>query len=320
MNSQQKVLQLRNEIIGSLNDEIGSNVILLDCPYHGNIGDILIWEGECEFFKATNKKLLSQHSLFTYNFPDLPPNITICLHGGGNFGDLYRSAQDFRLDVINCYPNNKIVIFPQSVFYDDADLIEKDAIEFAKHKNLIICARDKGSFHFLKKHFIDCNIKLVPDMAFCIDSKIFGGHNKQSFPQKSVYFKRLDKEISDRQNVYLNSLEKRDWIPFEKKRHWTFILMRIGYRSQTLKNKYLKTFIASTLDYIMQNYAKLRLIQSGIRTLQPFQTIYTTRLHAMILGVLMGKKIYGIDGKTKKVRDYYETWLSDCDSVQMFEE
>ena len=51
MTNQEKILQLKNDIIFKLKDEIGPKVILLDCPYHGNIGDILIWEGECEFFK-----------------------------------------------------------------------------------------------------------------------------------------------------------------------------------------------------------------------------------------------------------------------------
>lgn len=68
----------------------------------------------------------------------------------------------------------------------------------------------------------------------------------------------------------------------------------------------------------MQKFAKYKLIKSGINTLRPFQNIYTTRLHAMILGVLMNKKVYGIDGKTNKVRSYYGTWLNDCDKVEMF--
>ena len=318
MNNSKKILQLKNKIISELKDEIGSKVMLLDCPYHGNIGDILIWEGESDFFKITNKKILCQHSLFTYNFPDIPKDVTICLHGGGNFGDLYRAAQDFRIDVIKRYPNNKIVIFPQSVFYDNKNLIKKDAIEFSKHNNLIICARDKKSFILLQTNFVGCCIKLVPDMAFCIDTFKFRNYEKNNELNKSVYFKRLDKEFSEHENNFLNSLEHRDWKPFEKKRHWSFVLMRIGYKSLHVKNKHIKKCISLALDNIMTKYAKAWLIQSGINTLQPFKNIYTTRLHAMILGVLMDKSIYGIDGKTSKVSDFYNTWLADCDKVELF--
>lgn len=317
MTTQEKTLQLKNIIINELADKIGSKVILLDCPYHGNVGDILIWEGECEFFKITNKKILSQHSLFTYNFPDIPEDVTICLHGGGNFGDLYRAAQDFRIDVINRYPRNKIIIFPQSVFYENKELIEKDINEFSKHHNLIMCARDRNSFFFLQTHFEKCNIMLVPDMAFCIDISKFGDF-KNSNSGESVYFKRIDKEFSEKQNDYIDSLKKRDWAPFERKHHWSFILMRIGYWSMKIRNRYIKDSISRTLDFIMQKFAKYKLIKSGINTLRPFQNIYTTRLHAMILGVLMDKKVYGIDGKTNKVRSYYGTWLNDCDKVEMF--
>lgn len=157
-------------------------------------------------------------------------------------------------------------------------------------------------------------------MAFCIDTSKIRENKKNCNPIRTVYFKRLDKEISDQQNDFLNRLEQRDWVPFEKKRHWSFVLMRIGYISMNIKNKYIKRFISYILDLIMQNYAKSRLIKNGVKTLQQFQIIYTTRLHAMILGVLMDKKIYGIDCKTRKISDYYNTWLFDCDKVEIFED
>ena len=318
MTNLEKILQLKKEIITKLNDKIGSKVILLDCPYHGNIGDILIWEGEIEFFKITNRELLFQHSLFTYGFPDIPEDVTICLHGGGNFGDLYRAAQDFRIEVINRYPNNKIVIFPQSVYYENKDLVKKDSIEYSRHNNLVICARDNESFYFLQNNFVGCNIQLVPDMAFCIDTFKFKIPKRNYDSGKSLYFKRLDKEISEQQIDELNALDQRDWVPFEKRHHWSFVLMRIGYKSLNIRNKYVKKLIARLLDCIMQKYAKARLIQSGINTLLPFQNIYTTRLHAMILGILLNKRIFGIDGKTKKVNEFYKTWLQDCNKVEMF--
>lgn len=320
MIKKEKISQLRNIIIKNLANEIGEKVILLDCPYHGNVGDLLIWEGESEFFKITNKKLISQHSLFTYDFPDISSDVTICLHGGGNFGDLYREAQDFRLKVIERYPHNKIIIFPQSVYYENECLVGKDAEIFSSHGNLLVCARDKMSFDFLQKYFAKTNIKLIPDMAFCMDVSKFYDSSKSEELEQSVYFKRLDKEFSECKNGFLNSLEHRDWVVFEKRHHWSYLLMVIGYRSLKIKSKFTKRGINHILDFIMQNYAKSILIKGGVKILSPFKNIYTSRLHAMILGILMDKNVYGIDSKTPKVREYINTWLYDCEGIGIFED
>lgn len=317
MTTQEKTLQLKNIIINELDDEIGSKVILLDCPYHGNVGDILIWEGECEFFKITNKKILSQHSLFTYNFPDIPEDVTICLHGGGNFGDLYRTAQDFRIKVINRYPNNKIVILPQSVYYDNKNIIEKDAFEFTKHENLTICARDLGSYEFLCSNFNKCKIMLIPDMAFCIDFESNTISHRKNLKNRIVFFKRLDKELVNTPFKIVDS-EERDWPTFEKKNHWSFMFMKICYKSTKIKNRGIRQYVYELLDFVMQKFIKFYLITLGVNVLKKYDIIYTTRLHAMILGVLMNKTIYAIDNSTKKLSDFYKTWLYDCKSIELY--
>ncbi|UIF89512.1 polysaccharide pyruvyl transferase family protein (plasmid) [Cupriavidus necator] len=42
---------------------------------------------------------------------------TIVFHGGGNLGDLYPLHDNFRKLVIKRYPNNKIVILPQTIHF-----------------------------------------------------------------------------------------------------------------------------------------------------------------------------------------------------------
>ena len=54
-----------------------------------------------------------------------------------------------------------------------------------------------------------------------------------------------------------------------------------------------------------------------MKQLGAYKTIYTTRLHAAILGVLLGKKVVFMDNSYGKNRGFYETWLKDCDAVKM---
>ena len=54
-----------------------------------------------------------------------------------------------------------------------------------------------------------------------------------------------------------------------------------------------------------------------MKQLGAYKTIYTTRLHAAILGVLLGKKVVFMDNSYGKNRGFYETWFKDCDAVKM---
>ena len=54
-----------------------------------------------------------------------------------------------------------------------------------------------------------------------------------------------------------------------------------------------------------------------MKQLGAYKTIYTTRLHAAILGALLGKKVVFMDNSYGKNRGFYETWLKDCDAVKM---
>ena len=59
------------------------------------------------------------------------------------------------------------------------------------------------------------------------------------------------------------------------------------------------------------------LVRSSVKQLGAYETIYTTRLHAAILGVLLGKKVVFMGNSYGKNSGFYETWLKDCNSVKM---
>ena len=256
MNNKEIINLLQRKILDVLPSIIGKGrTILTDLPYHGNIGDILIWEGELLFLKYINAFPLSQTSSSTFMFPELDEDITICLHGGGNFGDLYRGAQEFRKKVLISYPKNRIVILPQSVWYDNKDLIEDDARLFAKHPNLYICARDNTSYEFLKHFFKANNVFLVPDMAFCIGD--ISDRNKATANMtKFVFIKRLDKEFVDN-NIKIDlPYDIRDWPTFEKRISSIHAFLGISKQFQQLNknNKILNRLINLLTDHIMTRW------------------------------------------------------------------
>lgn len=128
---------LRENIKSTLTPLINNDYILLDLPYYSNIGDTLIWEGTKEYLETLPYKCLYYASKDSFVYRKLPKNVVILLQGGGNFGDLYRLHSEFRKKIIELYPDNKVIILPQTAFYEDRQKLIIDAEFYSQHKTLL---------------------------------------------------------------------------------------------------------------------------------------------------------------------------------------
>ena len=324
MNYLEKIEQLRTIISRKLTPLIPGDSILVDAPYYSNIGDILIWQGEIDFLSTLSGRNLHISSSETFTFPTLPENITILLTGGGNFGDLWRYYHEFRMKVISHYPNNRIVMFPQSVWYDDTTLIATDNKIFSNHTDLHFCARDNWSYNFFLQNFTSLHSDLVPDMAFFIDDSMLTPWREHplSSRNKNMFLLRKDKELdtSIPYDINRDIYDISDWPTKERepKRHrW---LDKISYitRNRLSSFPFLYNFIEHSVDSIADFAVRQSHLRTGLQFLSPYQNIVTTRLHALILGVLLGKEVEYIDNTTKKLSAFADTWLSDLDSVKPY--
>jgi pyruvyl transferase EpsO len=288
----------------------------MDLPYHANIGDTLIWEGEIQFIKQylQKYKLLYACSQWTCTYPNIGNDTIILLHGGGNFGDVWRSSQQFKLEIISKYPDNKIIIFPQTVWYDNKETLEEDAFSFSRHKHLTICARDKKSYEILKKYFYTNSILLVPDMAFCIpdgDLKSFLVKRKN----KTLFLRRTDKELSIIINYsdYISEreIDIHDWPSMERCRASYFLL-----RCFLWAGRKIPVIFPKLADMYASIFFKSAMIKTGVRFLSNYDKIYTTRLHGAILCCLLESPCILFDNSYGKNSNFFETWLSDVKGIQ----
>ena len=310
--------RLRHIIDSKIKPLITGSYYLADAPYYHNIGDVLIWQGVRDFCKTLPGKNLGTSNVATFLFPDLPSDATILLMGGGNFGDLWRIFQNFRLEVVRRYPHNRIIMFPQSVWYNDQSLISQDRKVFSAHHDLHLCARDQFSFDFMKEHFPECDILLVPDMAFYIDKSLLQRYQKKTKSGRKLDLKRLDKEFDETTSLHLsqNEYDVHDWPTFEKKDKLIWLSDRLqGVTYRTRNSKPLSSAAARLADTFAQTAIRHRLVRKGLRFLAPYSEILTTRLHTMILATLLGKKVEYIDNTTGKLSAFAGTWLPDLDSV-----
>lgn len=309
MKASEKIIDLKSKIRESLLPEIsGRKTILLDVPYYYNIGDTLIWQGTHDFLKENGVKCLLTASKESFDFRVLPSNYVILLQGGGNFGDLWIEHQRFRERVISSYPDNKIIILPQTIYFKDEEYLRQDAEMLSKHKNLLIIARDNNSLDILKQHYYRNRILLLPDMAFCINFSHF--KVPKTIGDSALFFERKDIEFNQAyryHEIVPSNVERHEWPIMEYgDDSWRLLWMkRVKYYTPRLYDSYW--------NYILRKY----FVQIGIDFISKYKSVFTTRLHGAILSFLLHKDIVLFDNSYGKNSSFYRSWLKDADNISL---
>lgn len=309
-----KIEALRQLLETRLLPLIDSDYVFLDLPYHPNVGDTLIAFAAKHILEKSPYHCFYWSSGYTFDDRLISPETLIIFNGGGNFGDLWKSFTDFRNRVILEHPNNRFLILPQSVCYRDEKNLEED-IKVYSHcgHRMTICARDKDSYEFLKNHFAKNNILLVPDLAFYTDNNYL----KPSFGSGRVLFlRRRDAEFipNTKYDIVPKNAEIRDWPTMERfmRIHWKYLRL-IQLRR---KIQWYPKVLFHVEDYIWQKCILPYYLRSGIKFVNRYDVIYTTRLHVAILSMLLGKQVYFFDNSYGKNSSLYNTWLNDFPNIE----
>ncbi len=208
-----KMIELKGSLLKILDFiEDKNDVVYLDYPLHYNIGDILIFEGSISFFERNGviiKKYLNVFNLDIYHLKrNITDKTTIMCHGGGNFGDLYNIHQDMREDIVKAFPNNRIIILPQTAFFSDIKQQERSKKIFLTHTNIVMFARDLPTYELFKT-FSD-KTYLMPDMAHQLYQELSISNFVEN---KTLFFLRKDKEanISQKEINIIDDGDVYDW-------------------------------------------------------------------------------------------------------------
>ena len=153
------------------------HVILVNTPVYPNLGDQAIAVAEVcflrDFFPDYTLVELNDDVVFKKIVQlkkEIGKNDLVFCQGGGNMGVDYFWCEQVRRAMIENFPNNKIVIFPQTIFFDDRHLRTRKELAVSKHiynahPDLLLCAREKQSYQTMKELFPQCRVELVPDIV-----------------------------------------------------------------------------------------------------------------------------------------------------------
>lgn len=277
---------------------------IVDFPDIRNVGDSAIWVGEIEYLKNRHQRQPQYVSVIRdyseHELDQVMPEGPIFIHGGGNFGDIWVSHQDFRERIMKRWKNRTVVQFPQSIHYDNPARIEETARSIAGHKNFVLLVRDQESLQFARKHF-DCQVTLCPDMAFSI-----GTVTTPSPTLDVLAMLREDKEkVATRDGVAQLDCPIEDWISEPK--------LPISMAKAMGRLKALPTMDRMKMRLSKFNAAANQRLGRGTRQIGRARAIVTDRLHVHIISVLMGRPHAVLDNSYGKITRFIEAFPGGMD-------
>lgn len=279
----------------------GNYFILVGTPQHGNLGDQAIALAEYQLFAECDKEkaIIEIPSVIMYKakwFKKWIGNRPIFIHGGGFIGTLWFNEEEMLRGVIKNYPNNKIVILPQTITFEDTEWgnqVKQESIEiYNAHKDLIICAREITSYEMGKQLFPNARVLSVPDMVVGYNvTDVFQGNRKGA-----IMCMRSDceKALSDSDNQRIEETLKR--VFGDEIQHTDTVLAHeIQKKQRSLYvNEKLKQFAGAKL-------------------------VVTDRLHGMVFAALVGTPCIALGNTNGKVKGIYQ-WIKKLEYIQYIEQ
>lgn len=274
---------------------------LLDFPDHSNVGDSAIWLGETQFFADHAKPPAYASNLKSHDSNQMEQAIgdgTIFLHGGGNFGTIWKSHQDFRIELLTRFHGQRIIQLPQSIYFDNYEAVDETARAIEQHGDFTLLVRDQRSLEFSRCHF-QCEVFLCPDMALYMEPL-----ERQAPVHDFYYLMRTDFERSVRGKADHpgHSFESGDWLTEDK------LQMRMSAATSKLLDFGQSPNAARALKYDRLAHTRLK---RGIASLSSGRVVVTDRLHGHILSTLLGIPHVALDNNYGKLQNFIQAWTSD---------
>ena len=223
----------------------------------------------------------------------------IFLMGGGTMNYLYRWEGKTRAYVIRHFVKNKVLIFPQTFFFDLSNKTQKRYLEkanliFRKNKQLTVFLREKSSFASFKAIFPTVNSLLVPDIVTFLDPKPYVKQGSKIISKEYAVLS-LREDIEKQRNDSLDKFAKQELS--SQKIDWL--------NKDILSVSYPKTpeDWTNNVSELFQLYSKAKFV-------------LTDRLHGMIFSAILGIPCAAIDNATHKTEHTYE-WLKDLPYIYL---
>lgn len=216
----------------------------------------------------------------------------ITLKGGGNIGLEYFREELYRRIIINKFKNNKIVIFPQTVYFPNTSRGIKELNNTVKvikgHPKLYTFIRDQKSINTINNQVTE-RLYLIPDTALSLSNLDY------TINRKGVTICLR----SDKEGLY--SINQKNMI-------------------KEISDKFFdKVKVTDTVtDYSISIQERERELEKIWKTFSNSELVITDRLHGMIFAVITSTPCIVLKTYNHKVVGQYE-WISYLNYIELIE-
>ena len=280
----------------SLKEGKEKSLIFFELPCFDNLGDHAIAYAQTLFLQTFIKKH-AKYQLYVIDGWDtiqaliqlkkeISKQDVILCQGGGNMGNLYEFAEAFRKKIIDYFPHNRIIIFPQTIFFSGDEQNNKK-LQISKVYNrcdkLTICARDHISYEMMQKMF-NARIVEVNDIVAYLSGKV-----GKAVQRKGILLcLRSDGESA------LSAADKRR-------------IQNFCFR-QSSNVKITDTCTGKNIE----RDEREKYLNRKWNLFMSAEIVVTDRLHGMIFSLITGTSCIVLGNNHHKVKATYETF-KDCE-------
>lgn len=274
-------------------------IFLLDTPEHGNLGDHAI--------AVTMKKFLRQYfperELYEFSFSDCKYCLEeiytlttlediIILPGGGFLGTLWPEEEENVLHIWNLFFRHKIVMFPQTLFFEQSENGRHEKERFCevlnKCENISLFLRDQRSYGLAQKLGKGGSVQLflVPDIVLWL---------RDAIPARSRTDKILVCMRDDKEKISSTCGLENLWMELERR----------GFKVEN---------ISTVLERDISKETREKEVEQKLEQFAGARLVITDRLHGMIFSAITSTPCIAMDNLSQKVSGGYE-WIRYLDFI-----
>ncbi len=269
-------------------------IFLLGTAEHSNIGDAAIAVGALEFIRQYFPEYCPVE-LSTYEFNDrydelcalCSPQDLIFLQGGGNLGNRFLNEENLRRKVIADFPDNRIVILPQTIYFDaDAteELAESERV-YNQHANLTLFTRGEESHRFALEHFSQAKSVSMPDMALIL---------RRNYGMERNGILLCLRDLSDESGLTAEQYQQ------------------VEQTVKSIDPAYEKTNNLYATDIPREQ--RNRIVEETFKKFARHKVVVTDRLHGLIFSLITGTPCVVLSAFNQKIREFVADF-QDSDAV-----
>jgi len=276
------------------------SIYFVGTPNHFNLGDHAIAYATrklLEKLKGNNNIEEITIEEFPYRLRNLrkevKKNDVFIMQGGGNMGNRYWTNERVRREIIKNFPKNRILIFPETIYYDKSAAGDTD-LEYSKQcystaEKLVIFAREQSSYDYMCDLYPNAKIILTPDIVCSLE------YSKQREREGALCILRNDVEKS---------------IFAKEKNSFETVLKKLG----------LSISYSDMIENEKGNIGKANRERRVIKKLDKIassQIVITDRLHGMIFCVITHTPCVVMADFNHKITSSYNTWFKEIPYIKL---